>query len=151
MRREIRVTPVLGLSIAHVAQPLRVERGHVHVEARGLREGRYVAHPPQPFVALYCATRAGANALIRAAGLAAAPHGVTVNGTGTYGMDYPSFLHDVGADTDPAKRKEQEDMLPIRRLVQPEDAAHFVASLIDGKARGQTAQFFSIDGGWAFM
>ena len=106
---------------------------------------------PQPFVALYCATRAGANALIRAAGLAAAPHGVTVNGTGTYGMDYPSFLHDVGADTDPAKRKEQEEMLPIRRLVQPEDAAHFVASLIDGKAMGQTAQFFSIDGGWAFM
>lgn len=106
---------------------------------------------PQPFVALYCATRAGANALIRAAGLAAAPHGVVVNGTGTYGMDYPSFLHDVGADTDPAKRKEQEDMLPIRRLVQPEDAAHFVASLIDGKSNAQTAQFFSIDGGWAFM
>ena len=106
---------------------------------------------PQPFVALYCATRAGANALIRTAGLAAAPHGVVVNGTGTYGMDYPSFLHDVGADTDPAKRKEQEDMLPIRRLVQPEDAAHFVASLIDGKAYGQTAQFFNIDGGWSFM
>jgi NAD(P)-dependent dehydrogenase (short-subunit alcohol dehydrogenase family) len=106
---------------------------------------------PQPFVALYCATRAGANALIRTAGLAAAPHGVVVNGTGTYGMDYPSFLHDVGADTDPAKRKAQEDMLPIRRLVQPEDAAHFVASLIDGKAYGQTAQFFTIDGGWSFM
>lgn len=106
---------------------------------------------PQPFVALYCATRAGANALIRAAGLAAAPHGVVVNGTGTYAMDYPSFLHDVGADTDPAKRKAQEDMLPIRRLVQPEDAAHFVASLIDGKAMGQTAQFFTIDGGWSFM
>ena len=106
---------------------------------------------PQPFVALYCATRAGANALIRAAGLAAAPHGVVVNGTGTYGMDYASFLHDVGADTDPAKRKAIEDEMPIRRLVQPEDAAHFVASLIDGKAMGQTAQFFNIDGGWSFM
>ena len=106
---------------------------------------------PQPFVAMYCATRAGANALIRAAGLEVAPHGVVVNGTGTYAMDYPSFLHDVGADTDPAKRKAQEDMLPIRRLVQPEDAAHFVASLIDGKAWGQTAQFFTIDGGWSFM
>jgi NAD(P)-dependent dehydrogenase (short-subunit alcohol dehydrogenase family) len=106
---------------------------------------------PQPFVALYCATRAGANALIRAAGLDAAPHGVTVNGTGTYAMDYASFLHDVGADTDPAKRKEQEDMLPIRRLVQPEDAANFVAALIDGRATAQTAQFFPIDGGWSFM
>jgi len=55
---------------------------------------------PQPDVALYCATRAAANALIRATGLEAAPHGVTVNGTGTYGMAYPSFLHMVGADTD---------------------------------------------------
>ena len=106
---------------------------------------------PQPFVALYCATRAGANALIRAAGLEVAPHGVVVNGTGTYAMDYPSFLHDVGADTDPAKRKAQEDMLPIQRLVQPADAAYFVASLIDGKAYGQTGQFFAIDGGWSFM
>jgi hypothetical protein len=26
-----------------------------------------------------------------------------------------------------------------------------VASLIDGKAYGQTAQFFTIDGGWSFM
>jgi NAD(P)-dependent dehydrogenase (short-subunit alcohol dehydrogenase family) len=76
---------------------------------------------------------------------------VVVNGTGTYAMDYPSFLHDVGADTDPAKREAQEDMLPIRRLVQPADAAYFVASLIDGKAYGQTGQFFAIDGGWSFM
>jgi NAD(P)-dependent dehydrogenase (short-subunit alcohol dehydrogenase family) len=106
---------------------------------------------PQPFVALYCATRAGANALIRSAGLAVAPHGVVVNGTGTYAMDYPSFLHDVGADTDPAKRKAVESEIPIRRLVQPEDAAHMVAALIDGKAYGQTAQFFAIDGGWSFM
>ena len=106
---------------------------------------------PQPEVALYCATRAGANALIRATGLEVAPHGVTVNATGTYGMSYPSFLKMVGADTDPAKRKEQEDMLPIRRLIEPEDAASFVATLIDGTATGMTAQFFPIDGGWSFM
>ena len=80
-----------------------------------------------------------------------APEGVVVNGTGTYAMDYPSFLHDVGADTDPAKRKEQEDMLPIRRLVQPADAAHFVAAMLDGKNTAQTGQFFPIDGGWSFM
>jgi glucose 1-dehydrogenase len=106
---------------------------------------------PQPFVALYCATRAGANSLIRAAGLEVAPHGVTVNATGTYAMEYPSFLKDVGADKDPAKRKAIEDEIPIRRLVQPEDAANFVATLIDGKSTAQTAQFFPIDGGWSFM
>jgi NAD(P)-dependent dehydrogenase (short-subunit alcohol dehydrogenase family) len=106
---------------------------------------------PVPEVALYCATRAGANALIRATGLEVAPHGVTVNGTGTYGMAYPSFLKMVGADDDPAKRKEQEDLLPIRRLIEPEDAASFVATLIDGTSTGMTAQFFPIDGGWSFM
>lgn len=106
---------------------------------------------PQPEVALYCATRAGANALIRATGLEVAPHGVTLNGTGTYGMAYPSFLHMVGADKDPAKRKAVGDAMPIHRLIQPEDAAYFVATLIDGKATGQTAQFFPIDGGWSFM
>ena len=106
---------------------------------------------PQPEVALYCATRAGANALIRATALEVAPHGVTLNGTGTYGMAYPSFLEMVGADKDPAKRKAVGDAMPIQRLIEPEDAASFVATLIDGKATGQTAQFFPIDGGWSFM
>jgi NAD(P)-dependent dehydrogenase (short-subunit alcohol dehydrogenase family) len=106
---------------------------------------------PQPEVALYCATRAGANALIRASALEVAPHGVTLNGTGTYGMAYPSFLHMVGADKDPAKAKAVGDAMPIHRLIQPEDAASFVATLIDGTATGQTAQFFPIDGGWSFM
>ncbi|MGI9586567.1 MAG: SDR family NAD(P)-dependent oxidoreductase [Acidimicrobiia bacterium] len=106
---------------------------------------------PVPFAAIYSATRAAANSVIRAAGLQVGPNGVTVNGTGTYAMDYPSFLHDVGADTDPAKRKAVEDGLPTRRLVQPEDAAYFVAGLIDGKATGQTAQFFTIDAGWSYM
>ena len=106
---------------------------------------------PQPEVALYCATRAAANALIRASALEVAPNGVTLNGTGTYGMAYPSFLHMVGADKDPAKAKAVGDAMPIHRLIQPEDAASFVATLIDGKATGQTAQFFPIDGGWSFM
>ncbi len=106
---------------------------------------------PQPEVALYCATRAGANALIRASALEVAPHGVTLNGTGTYGMAYPSFLHMVGADKDPEKAKEVAATFPMQRFVQPEDAASFVATLIDGTATGQTAQFFPIDGGWSFM
>jgi 3-oxoacyl-[acyl-carrier protein] reductase len=101
--------------------------------------------------ALYGATRAGANELIHAAGLEAAPHGVTVNGTGTYAMNYPSFLHDVGADTDPAKLKAVTDQLPMRKLCEPEEAAYFVATLIDGHGTFQTGQFFPIDGGWSFM
>jgi 3-oxoacyl-[acyl-carrier protein] reductase len=106
---------------------------------------------PQPEVALYCATRAGANALIRATALEVAPNGVTLNATGTYGMAYPSFLEMVGADKDPAKAKAVADAMPIKRLIEPEDAASFVAALIDGKATGMTGQFIPIDGGWSFM
>jgi NAD(P)-dependent dehydrogenase (short-subunit alcohol dehydrogenase family) len=106
---------------------------------------------PQPFVALYCALRAGANALVRASALGVAEYGVTVNATGTYAMNYPSFLHDVGADTDPEQRKAVEEAIPMKRLCEPEEAAHFVATLIDGTGTYQTGQFFSMDGGWGFM
>lgn len=106
---------------------------------------------PQPFIALYTATRAAANALVRATGLEVAPHGVTINATGTAGMEYPSYLHMVGADKDPAKRKEAEAGFPMKRFIQPEDAASFVATLIDGKATGQTGQFFPIDAGWSIV
>jgi NAD(P)-dependent dehydrogenase (short-subunit alcohol dehydrogenase family) len=106
---------------------------------------------PQPDVALYCATRAAANSLVRATALEVAPNGVTLNATGTYGMAYPSFLHMVGADKDPAKAEAVGNAMPIHRLIQPEDAANMVAALIDGRATGMTGQFFSIDGGWSVM
>ena len=47
--------------------------------------------------------------------------------------------------------KAVEDQLPMRKLCQPKEAAHFVAALIDGVGTFQTAQFFPIDGGWSFM
>ncbi len=106
---------------------------------------------PQPEQALYCATRTAANALVRATGLEVAAHGVTVNATGTAGMEYPSYLHMVGADQDPEKRQQAMAGFPMKRFIQPEDAASFVATLIDGTATGQTAQFFPIDAGWSFM
>ena len=106
---------------------------------------------PQPFVALYCATRAAANALVRATALEVAPNGVTINATGTAGMEYPSYLHMVGADKDPEKAKEVAATFPMQRFVQPEDAASFVATLIDGTATGQTGQFYSIDAGFSIV
>jgi 3-oxoacyl-[acyl-carrier protein] reductase len=48
---------------------------------------------PQPEVALYCATRAAANALIRASGLEVAPHGVTLNAQGGGGRDADPEAH----------------------------------------------------------
>ncbi len=115
----------------------------INTSASGLRTA--------PFASIYSAFRAGANALVRCAGQTVGEYGVAVNATGTYAMDYPSFLHDVGADKDPNRRKEVEAGVPMKRLCRPEEAAHFVATLIDGKGTFQTSQFFAIDGGWCFM
>ena len=105
----------------------------------------------QSWFALYGATRAGANELVHAAGMEAAPHGVTINGTGTYAMNYESFLHDVGADTDPSKLKAVTDEIPMRKLCEPEEAAYFAASLIHGHGTFQTGQFCPMHGGWSIM
>lgn len=91
----------------------------VNTSASGLR--------PTPTAALYSATRAGANMLVRNAALTVADKGVTVNATGTFAMDYPSFIEDVGA-SDPKVRKQVEATIPMSRLGRPEEAAHFVAT-----------------------
>jgi 3-oxoacyl-[acyl-carrier protein] reductase len=113
----------------------------INTSASGLRAA--------PAATMYSACRAGANMLVRCAALTAAPKGVTINATGTYAMDYPGFIDDVGAQ-DPKVRKQVEATLPMGKFVEPEQAAHFVAALIDGVGTGQTGQFFSIDNGWAF-
>lgn len=103
---------------------------------------------PQPGAALYSATRAAANMLIKNAALSVANHGVTVNGIGTNFLDYPGFVEATGA-SDPKIRANIEAMVPLGRLGQPQEVAHFCASLLDGGNTFQTGQFFSMSGGWS--
>jgi NAD(P)-dependent dehydrogenase (short-subunit alcohol dehydrogenase family) len=126
--------------------PTLIDKGSgqivINTSASGIR--------PATFSPLYSAQRAAANSLVRVAALTYSPKGVSINSTGTYAMDYPAYLKDTGADT-PEGRKKEEAKIPLRRLGKPEEAAHFVATLIDGVGTFQTGQFFSIDGGWAFQ
>jgi 3-oxoacyl-[acyl-carrier protein] reductase len=103
---------------------------------------------PEPRVSLYSATRAGANALVRAVGLEYAASGVCVNAVGTNYMDFPGFLQATGAD-DPERRKKIEAQVPMKRLGTMEELAEFTAVLLDGRSRFQTGQFFSFSGGWS--
>lgn len=103
---------------------------------------------PEPMVSLYGATRAGANALVRAVGLEHAKFGVTVNAIGTNYMDFPGFLQATGAD-DPERRTAIEAQVPMRRLGSLDELAEFTAVLLDGRSRFQTGQFFSYSGGWS--
>jgi 3-oxoacyl-[acyl-carrier protein] reductase len=103
---------------------------------------------PEPGVSLYGATRAGANALVRAVGLEHARFGVCVNAIGTNFMDFPGFIQANRAD-DPERRRKIEAQVPAQRLGPMAELAAFTAVLLDGRSRFQTGQFFSFSGGWS--
>lgn len=103
---------------------------------------------PMPSAALYSATRAAANMLVKNAALTVADRGVTINAVGTNYLDYPGFRQATGAD-DPKIRAAIERRVPVRRLGETAEVAHFCATLLDGKNRFQTGQFFSLSGGWS--
>jgi len=103
---------------------------------------------PEPRVSTYSATRAGANALVRAVGQEYARDGLCINAVGTNFMDFPGFLAASGADRDPERRTRIEAQTPARRLGTMEELAEFTAVLLEGRTRFQTGQFFSFSGGW---
>lgn len=103
---------------------------------------------PEPRVSTYSATRAGANALVRAVGQEYARDGLCINAVGTNFMDFPGFLAASGADRDPERRSRIEAGTPAGRLGTMEELAEFTAVLLEGRTRFQTGQFFSFSGGW---
>lgn len=96
----------------------------------------------------YSATRAGANMLVRCAAATAAPKGVSINAFGTYFLNYPGFLESIGADKNPAMIDEVNKVVPLGRLGEVEEAAHFAMSLLDGINTYQTGNFFCHSGGF---
>jgi len=104
---------------------------------------------PEPGVSTYSATRAGANALVRAVGQEHARDGLCINAVGTNFMDFPGFLRASGADRDHERRARIEHQVPARRLGTMDELAEFTAVLLEGKTRFQTGQFFSYSGGWS--
>ena len=104
---------------------------------------------PEPRVSTYSATRAGANALVRAVGQEYAGNGLCINAVGTNFMDFPGFLAASGADRNPERRNRIEAQTPAGRLGTMEELAEFTAVLLEGKTRFQTGQFFSFSGGWS--
>jgi len=104
---------------------------------------------PEPRVSTYSATRAGANALVRAVGQEHARDGLCINAVGTNFMDFPGFLQASGADRDPERRARIEHQVPARRLGTMDELAEFTAVLLEGRTRFRTGQFFSYSGGWS--
>jgi len=102
---------------------------------------------PQPTLMAYSTMRAAANMMCRCAAMTAAPKGVCVNVVGTNFMNYPGFREAAGAE-DPKVFQAILDTIPMGRLGETEEAAHFTMALLDGYNMYTTGNFFPVAGGF---
>jgi 3-oxoacyl-[acyl-carrier protein] reductase len=79
--------------------------------------------------------------------MTAAPKGVCVNAVGTNFMNYPGFREAAGAEDEKVYQSILRE-IPMRRLGETEEAAHFCMALLDGYNMYTTGNFFPIAGGF---
>ena len=103
---------------------------------------------PQPTLMAYSAMRAATGMMCRCAAMTAAPKGVTVNVVGTNFMNYPGFKHAAGVENNPEAFQKILDTIPMGRLGETAEAAHFTVALLDGHNMYMTGNFFPIAGGF---
>jgi NAD(P)-dependent dehydrogenase (short-subunit alcohol dehydrogenase family) len=120
---------------------MKAGRGQVVVQTSATGE------KPQPTLMAYSTMRAAGNMMCRCAAMTAAPKGVTVNAVGTNFMNYPGFREAAGAE-DPKVFQKILDQIPMRRLGETEEAAHFCMALLDGHNMYTTGNFFPVAGGF---
>jgi len=63
-------------------------------------------------------------------------------------MNYPGFKHTLGADKDPKIMKALLEEIPMGRLGETREAAHFAIALLDGHNMYTTGNFFPVAGGF---
>lgn len=103
---------------------------------------------PHPGLMSYSAMRAAANMMCRCAALTVADNNVCVNVVGTNFMNYPGFKHTLGADKDPRIMEALLEEIPVGRLGETREAAHFTMALLDGYNMYTTGNFFPVAGGF---
>jgi 3-oxoacyl-[acyl-carrier protein] reductase len=102
---------------------------------------------PQPTLMAYSTMRAAANMMCRCAAMTVAPDGVCVNVIGTNFMNYPGFRDAAGAQDDAVYQRILKT-IPMRRLGETDEAAHFALSLLDGHNMYTTGNAFPVAGGF---
>lgn len=94
---------------------------------------------------VYSATKAGLLGMTRTWALELAPYGVTVNAIGPGPIATELFVS--GNPPDSPKTKKILESIPLKRMGEPEDIAHAVASLLDDRAGFITGQVLYVCGG----
>ena len=93
----------------------------------------------------YASSKAGLHGFTKALALEAGAHGITVNaiGPGPIATDLFTKVNPPGA---PATQRILET-IPLKRMGQPHEVAHMVASLLDERAGYVTGQVMYVCGG----
>jgi glucose 1-dehydrogenase len=99
---------------------------------------------PMPGNIAYCVSKGGTRMLTRTAGVELGPHGIRVVNVAPGAVDTPI---NTSTTSDPAKLKQLDDAIPVRRLAEPQDIAEMVVFLSSGKSPYMTATTVFIDGG----
>jgi NAD(P)-dependent dehydrogenase (short-subunit alcohol dehydrogenase family) len=94
---------------------------------------------------VYAATKAGIEGMTKTWALELGVHGITANAVGP-GPIGTELFHQVNPADSPRTRAIIEG-IPVGRLGTPEDVAHAVASLLDGRAGFITGQVLYVCGG----
>jgi NAD(P)-dependent dehydrogenase (short-subunit alcohol dehydrogenase family) len=102
---------------------------------------------PQPTLMAYSTMRAAANMMCRCAAMTVAADNVCVNVIGTNFMNYPGFREAAGAEDDAVFQRILKT-IPMRRLGETDEAAHFALSLLDGHNMYTTGNAFPVAGGF---
>lgn len=93
----------------------------------------------------YSATKAGILGMTRTWALEEGAHGITVNAIGPGPIATELFLS--GNPPDSPKTKQIIEAIPVKRMGEPADIAHAVASLMDERAGFITGQVLYVCGG----
>jgi NAD(P)-dependent dehydrogenase (short-subunit alcohol dehydrogenase family) len=103
-----------------------------------------------PGFCAYSASKAGLNGLTRSAGLEGAAYNVRVN-TIMPGPTRRTLLFEYLTGTTPDVKNEMANMIPLKRVAEPEDMAEAVAFLCSDAAAMITGQCLPIDGGMTII
>jgi glucose 1-dehydrogenase len=99
---------------------------------------------PMPGNTAYCLSKGGMRMLTRTAGVALAPHNITVVGVGPGAVDTPI---NKATEQDPVAMERLDAAIPLGRMAEPEEIGSVVAFLAGDGSSYVTATTFFVDGG----
>ncbi|MCC6240895.1 MAG: SDR family oxidoreductase [Phycisphaerales bacterium] len=107
--------------------------------------GSWAAHAPHTYIPAYCASKAGLRMLCQTMALELAEYDILVNEVAPGFVD--AGLSGTAWRDHPEKREASLKMVPLRRLILPEEVAAQVAHLCDPANRHMTGATILMDGG----